>query len=66
MVSLKIYDLLGREVRTLVNKKLTAGMHLYLWDGKDDQNKQMPSGVYLYQMKAGDRVVTKRMSLLRR
>jgi len=65
-VSIKIYDLLGREIRVLVHKKLTAGLHHYSWDGKDDEGKPMPSGIYLYQMKAGDRVVTKRMSLLRR
>jgi flagellar hook assembly protein FlgD len=48
-VTLKIYNILGEEVITLVSKKLTAGKHKYEWDASN-----LASGVYLYRLQAGD------------
>lgn len=59
-VSLKIYDILGREITTLVNRKLKAGNYNYTWNAKD-----LASGVYLYKFSAADYVVTKKMLLLK-
>ncbi|MFQ5750710.1 MAG: FlgD immunoglobulin-like domain containing protein, partial [bacterium] len=49
-VSLKIYNLLGEEIRTLVNGSTAAGFHVIRWDGKAGQGKEVPSGVYLYRL----------------
>lgn len=53
LVSLTIYDQLGREVKTLVNQQQSIGEHQVLWDGRDDIGHTLSSGVYLCQMKAG-------------
>jgi hypothetical protein len=64
-VSLTVYDILGRQVRTLVSETLPIGEHPVWWDGRDDQGAQMTSGVYLYELKSGlDRQV-RRMVLLK-
>ncbi len=50
LVTLKIYNLLGREVVTLWDQTpLSSGRHSILWDGKDARGKSLPSGVYLYR-----------------
>jgi len=59
-VTLKIYDLSGREVATLIAGRLNAGEHAVLW-----QANSIASGVYAYELKAGGFVETKKMILLR-
>ncbi|MDR3626831.1 MAG: T9SS type A sorting domain-containing protein, partial [Ignavibacteriaceae bacterium] len=59
-VTLKVFDLLGREVATLVNKDLSAGSYTVNWDAS-----KMASGVYFYQLKAGNYISTKKMLLLK-
>jgi len=59
-VTLKVYDLLGREVATLVNEEKPTGNYETEFNGVD-----LPSGVYFYQLKANDYVETKKMILLR-
>jgi len=59
-VTLKIYDLSGREVITLVEGRLNAGEHAVRW-----QTNSIASGVYAYELKAGGFVETKKMTLLR-
>ena len=59
-VTLKIYDVLGREVITLANEELSAGEHEVTFNAS-----QLSSGVYLYQLKAGSVIETKKMVLLR-
>ncbi len=46
MISLKVYNILGKEVRILENKLLTPGKHKVLWDGKDSNGNDLSSGVY--------------------
>jgi acetyl esterase/lipase len=58
--SLKVYDVLGREVRTLVNEKLEAGSYETTFDATG-----LASGVYLYRLQASDFVQTKKLMLLR-
>jgi flagellar hook assembly protein FlgD len=61
-----IYNLLGQKIRTLVNTEISAGKHESQWDGKDDNNKPMGSGIYLYQLISGSNVIdTKKMTLLK-
>ncbi len=64
-VSLKIYDLLGSEVATLVNEVRDAGQHFVQWNGKNGMGQSVNSGIYFYTMKAGDFVSTKKMMLLK-
>ena len=65
IVRLKIYDILGREVSTLVNQKQKPGNYEVTWDGLSASGGQVPSGVYFYQLTAGNFVETKKMILLR-
>ncbi|MDP2983673.1 MAG: FlgD immunoglobulin-like domain containing protein [Candidatus Latescibacter sp.] len=64
-VSLKVYDLLGREVVTLANGEKSAGEHRVIWNGSDNSGKQVSSGVYLYRLIAGGREETRKMLLAR-
>lgn len=64
-VSLVVYDLLGRKVKTLVNEERHAGQHRVTWDGTNDHGIGVASGVYFYQLKAGDLVKTQKMLLVR-
>jgi hypothetical protein len=59
-VTLKIYDVLGNEITTLVNEEKPAGMFKLTWNATD-----IPSGVYFYQLKAGSYIDTRKMILLR-
>ena len=60
IITLKIYDVLGREVITLVNEELSAGKHEVIFDAS-----QFSSGIYFYQLKAGSFVQTKKMILIK-
>ena len=51
-VSLKIFNLLGQEVRTLVNRSRDAGFYRHDWDGRDAAGNTVSSGVYFYRMEA--------------
>ena len=59
-VYLKVYDLLGQEKATLVNKELSAGYHNVSFDGST-----LPSGIYFYRIQAGDFIQTKKMILMK-
>jgi hypothetical protein len=60
IVSLKVFDALGREIGTLVNDELSAGDHMFRWNAKD-----FASGVYFYRLQTGSFIVTKKLILLR-
>jgi xylan 1,4-beta-xylosidase len=64
-VTLRVYDVLGREVAILVEGIEKPGAHSVQWDGKNDRGEAMPSGTYLYQLRAGSFVMTKKMTLLK-
>ncbi|TET45131.1 T9SS type A sorting domain-containing protein [candidate division TA06 bacterium] len=59
-VTLKIYDIIGRLVETLVNETQGPGLHRVRWDAKDQ-----PSGIYFYRLRAGDFTAAKKMILVR-
>ena len=60
MITLKNYDVLGREFTTLVNEELSAGKYETVFDAS-----RLSSGVYFYQLKAGNYIETKKMLLLK-
>ncbi len=64
-VTLKIYNLLGQEVRTLVNAQKLSGSHSVIWDGKNNHGQRVTSGVYFYRLQAGDFVKTRKMVLVK-
>ena len=65
-VSLDIYDVSGRRVQTLVgSRSYPAGTHQALWDGRNTVGQSVASGVYLYRLRAGRFVQTKRMVLMK-
>ena len=64
-VKIEIYNALGQRVRTLVDKKLSAGQHSVVWDARDDSGIQVSSGVYFYVLRSDGIRLTKKMSLLK-
>jgi len=64
-VSLVIYNALGERIRTLVNEEKDKGYYSVSWDGKNDKYKAVSSGIYFYQIKAGDYTKTQKMVFLR-
>lgn len=64
-VTLKVYDLLGREVATLVDDVKPAGHYLVRWEGRDSEGRSVPSGIYIYSLTAGSYSVQKKMTLVR-
>ena len=64
-VSLRIYDVAGRLVRVLVEENLEAGIREAVWNGSDDRNARVASGLYFYKLKAGSFTSVKKMVLLR-
>jgi len=64
-VTLRIYNVLGQVVTTLVNEQKLAGEHVIPWNGKNQHNEDVASGVYFYRIKAGDYESVRRMTLLR-
>ncbi len=64
-VVVKIYDILGREVKSLVNEKLEAGFHEVTWNGRNNSGRRVSSGVYYYQIRSGEFKQTKKMILMK-
>ena len=64
-VNVTVYDMLGREIRTLVNATQDAGFKSVIWDATNNYGKPVSTGVYLYKIQAGDFVQTKKMVLLK-
>lgn len=53
-VSLSIYNIKGQKVKTLIDKELPVGYHTVIWDGRDDDDKKVSSGVYFHKFDAND------------
>lgn len=64
-VSIKVYNLLGQEMRALVSEEKGVGVYQATWDGKDNVGTEVPSGMYLYKMIAGNFSETKKMMFLK-
>jgi hypothetical protein len=64
-VVLRIYDILGREVRELVNRWQEAGHYKVGWDGRNNQGEEVASGVYFYQLRTGDYKETRKSALIK-
>lgn len=64
-VTLQIFDMLGRKVKTLVDEMRHAGPHVVRWNATNDNGFPVASGVYLYRLTAGDLKMTKKMTVLK-
>jgi hypothetical protein len=64
-VMLKIYDVIGREVTTLVNGEKQAGTYSVEWNGKNINGLSVSSGIYLYMLRSGNTVISKKMLLVK-
>jgi len=64
-VTLDIYNVLGQKVRTLVDESKPLGQYQIIWDGLDDNGLETAAGVYLYRLKAGNYLVTKKMMFIK-
>jgi hypothetical protein len=64
-VSLRVYDVRGRLVRSLVSQQLPRDHHAIVWDGTDDAGLSVPSGTYFYRLRASNLVQTRKMIVAR-
>lgn len=64
-VKLTIYNMLGQQVRVLVEGRQRAGENTVIWDGRNGNGQRVSSGVYFYKLEAGELVQTKKMSLIK-
>ncbi|GJQ61483.1 MAG: hypothetical protein SCALA702_05360 [Melioribacteraceae bacterium] len=65
MVSVKVYNMLGQEVKTLVNEVKNAGTYNLNWNGTDNFGSSIASGVYIVRIQANDFVMSRKMVLLK-
>jgi hypothetical protein len=63
--TVRIYNTVGQQVRTLVDRPLGVGVHRIQWDGRDDKGNAMPTGVYVYRLVAGDFTEERKMVLVK-
>ncbi|KAA0224344.1 T9SS C-terminal target domain-containing protein [candidate division KSB1 bacterium] len=64
-IKIEVYNLAGQLVRTLIDAQQVAGRFKLNWDGKDNLGKHVASGVYLYELQAGNFWAKKKMILMR-
>ena len=64
-VRIEVFNVLGRRVKTLHEGELAAGTYTVTWDGRDDGNQSVATGIYLYRIKTDDFVEAKKMLLLK-
>ncbi len=64
-VSLKIYNIAGQLVKTLVNDHKTPGRYNAAWDGRSDKDQKVSAGIYIYRLQAGEKNITKKMVLIK-
>jgi len=65
VVSLAVFDVAGRQVRSLARGQFQAGSHSGTWDGRNEQGHPAASGIYLLQLRTIDRVLTQKIVLVR-
>jgi hypothetical protein len=64
-VTLTVYDVRGALVRTLVDRPVGVGYHSLVWDGLDSNGSRVGSGVYFYRLRAGNKVITKKLVVVK-
>ena len=64
-VELAVFNVLGQRVKTLVQAHQNAGRYRVQWDGTNEQNQPVASGIYIYRLVAGDRIAIRKMILMK-
>ncbi|SYZ72366.1 exported hypothetical protein [Candidatus Zixiibacteriota bacterium] len=64
-VQLEIYNVLGMKINTLVNKELRVGSYKAVWDGRDENGREVSTGIYFYRLNIGEFSEVKKMILLK-
>jgi hypothetical protein len=64
-VTLTVFDVLGRQIATLVDEEMTAGWHSIQWDSRDQMGRPVSTGIYIYRLKAGEHQQNRKMMLIR-
>lgn len=64
-VSIDIFNVKGQKIKTLTSSKFSVGQHTIVWDGKDDHQSSVSSGIYIYQLKSDNFSATRKMILLK-
>ena len=65
LTSLIVYDMMGREIKSLVSGYLTPNHYSVVWNGKDNADRQVPSGIYLYRLTSGEFTDMKKVMLMK-
>lgn len=65
MVTVEVFNTLGQKVRTLLKESIAPGTHQVVWNGNDDSDHAVSTGVYLYRLTAGNVAETKKMLLVK-
>lgn len=65
VTTLKIFDIMGREIKTIAAAYLQQGTHEYQWDGTNEYSQQAASGIYFYRLQSGSNVSVKKMLLMK-
>ena len=63
-ITVSIFDMNGRLVRTLTDRHYPAGDHSIIWDGTDDNGRSLPQGLYFCSIDSGNEIITKKLVLL--
>ena len=64
-ITVKVFNIKGQLVQTIVNNTLEKGKYLFEWSGKDSKNRDVKSGIYFIQIKKGKEIFSKRIVVLR-
>jgi hypothetical protein len=64
-VKIKVYDMLGREIKTVINENQTAGYKKAIWDGTNNSGQKISTGLYFYKLVTGDFVKTRKMVFIK-
>ena len=65
LISITIYDMMGRQIKTLINSMQAAGYRSIQWNATNDAGSPMSAGIYSYMIQAGEFRQTKKMVLLK-
>ncbi len=64
-VEISVFNIKGQKVKTVVNDNYTTGSHKVVWDGTDENNKSVTSGIYFYKLKTSSKTLTNKMILMK-
>ena len=64
-VTLKVYDMLGREIATLVDGEVAAGSHSVVWNARDDSGRSVASGSYMYRLRSADADLSRLLTIVK-